>query len=101
MNSIKIILIYILTFVGIYFVLSLLVMLFNGHDYLKAISSVEWFGMYTIFIGWWVALFPACEMYQSNLKKEEERDETNKKNSDIINNPVFRNVDKRDFTSYD
>ena len=101
MNSIKIILIYILTFIGIYFVLSLLVMLFNGHDYLKAISSVDWFGMYTIFIGWWVALFPAYEMYQSNLKKEEERDETNKKNSNIINNPVFRNVDKRDLTSYD
>jgi hypothetical protein len=49
-------------------------MLFNGHDYLKAISSVEWFGMYTIFIGWWVALFPAYEMHQSNLKKKEERD---------------------------
>jgi hypothetical protein len=66
--------VYTITFMAMYFVLSLFGCLFftgNEHpDYDQVLGDTQWFIMYTLFLGWWVALIPARDCYISMEKKE-------------------------------
>lgn len=64
MKTIFLISIYIASFMLFYLMLSLLAMVFM--PYQEAISDREWFVIYTLFIGWWVAAFPALEYRRCN-----------------------------------
>jgi hypothetical protein len=38
------------------------------HSYTEAIKNTTWLGAYTLFLGWWLAAFPAREYYLKNEK---------------------------------
>lgn len=61
MKTLALITIYVLSFVCIYFILSLIGIIFT--DYRSVISSEGWKGAYCLFFGWWLAFFPAREIY--------------------------------------
>jgi hypothetical protein len=44
-----------------FLLLSLVGMLFT--PYLEIISNYNWFTVYAMFLGWWLAYFPAREYY--------------------------------------
>lgn len=54
---------YTLIFMGFFFMLSCVGLLWFD-TYHEIISNEGWFMMYTIFIGWWVALVPVHELYE-------------------------------------
>lgn len=58
------ILIYIAAFMGMFFILSLIGMLWM--PYSEVINNINWFMMYSLLIGWWIAAFPAFEYYCLN-----------------------------------
>jgi len=61
MKSFILVSIYITAFVMFFLLLSLVGMFFN--PYTIVIHSQGWFMVYTLFIGWWLASFPAREYY--------------------------------------
>lgn len=67
MKAIKLSLIYILSFMGFFFILSSCGMIwqkaFDFDSYKSIVSDVPWFFVYTILIGWWLALLPTREYY--------------------------------------
>jgi len=65
MKSLIIILIYTTTFMGMFFLMSLVGLLWND-SYYAVISDHGWFMAYTIFFGWWIAIFPTREYYMHN-----------------------------------
>jgi hypothetical protein len=64
--------VYTITFMAMYFVLSLFGCLFVKGDYNDVLSDTQWFIMYTLFLGWWIALIPAVDCYSSMEKKEKQ-----------------------------
>jgi hypothetical protein len=64
MKSIILISIYLGAFVMFYLLLSMVGLFF--HPYSVIIQSSGWFMGYTLFIGWWMASFPAREYYVHN-----------------------------------
>ena len=62
MKSIILILIYVATFIGFFLTLSLIGTLWS--DYKSIISNIDWFIIYTMFIGWWISIFPTREYYK-------------------------------------
>jgi hypothetical protein len=62
MKTIALFLIYIFTFMFFYFLLSTIGLLWND-TYEQCIRSGAWFGVYSLFIGSWLAFFPAREYY--------------------------------------
>lgn len=64
MKSIILISIYLTAFVLFYLLLSLIGIFFN--PYTVIIQSSSWFISYSVFIGWWLASFPAREYYVHN-----------------------------------
>lgn len=67
MKSLLAIIIYATTFLGFFFLTSILGLLWIP-TYLQVIKSPEWFLIYTLTLGWWVALFPLREYYMKNRK---------------------------------
>lgn len=67
MKSLILLSIYIVSFVVIFCILSIVVGLFM-HSYTEAIKNTTWLGAYTLFLGWWLAAFPAREYYLKNEK---------------------------------
>lgn len=65
MKSLTLLAIYILSFIIIFCILSCVVGLFM-QSYIKAIESTTWLGAYTLFFGWWMAVFPTKEYYKNN-----------------------------------
>lgn len=63
MKSLIVILIYLLSFFGIYFLLSVGISLMIGESILQ---NIAWIQVYSSFIGWWVSVFPAREYYMKN-----------------------------------
>jgi hypothetical protein len=64
-------LVYVLTFFVMYFTLSLFGCMFNDWNYKGVLESVHWFTIYSIFLGWWIALLPVldCEdLFTSKIK---------------------------------
>jgi len=67
MKSLLLILIYIGTFIGMFLLLSLIGLLWID-SYSLIIRDGNWFMMYTLFLGWWLAAFPCIEYYMHNLQ---------------------------------
>jgi len=61
MKSFILISIYITAFVMFFLLLSLVGMFFT--PYSEIISNHNWFMVYAMFLGWWLAIFPAREYY--------------------------------------
>ena len=64
MKSLILILIYFVTFVGLYLIFSTFALIWK--PYMEIIQDGGWTMCYTIFFGWWLALFPAREYYVHN-----------------------------------
>jgi hypothetical protein len=65
MKSLIAILIYAGAFMGMFFMFSLIGLLWND-NYYSIISDHTWFMLYTLFFGWWLAMFPTREYYVQN-----------------------------------
>jgi len=67
------ILVYLITFFALYFGLSLFGCIFfidNAHpDFDQVAGDKHWFFLYTIFIGLWISLIPARDIYEQLEKK--------------------------------
>ena len=48
-------------FMGYYFILSSIVLLF-GYRYIETISNLDWFVIYSLFIGWWLTWITIFEI---------------------------------------
>ena len=74
MKTLKLFLFFFLIWVGAYFLLSTLGLLFYNDEtlqhmkYWEIIGSQNWFFFYIIFFGWWIAGFPASEYYNKLFK---------------------------------
>lgn len=68
MKSLTLFAIYIASFLIIFLMLSFVGWVFNG-NYIEIVRDNTWQIIYTVLIGWWVALFPARE-YTLKYKKE-------------------------------
>lgn len=66
MKTLTMMLIYLGTFMLMFLILSCIGMLWE--PYREVISNPNWFIVYTIFLGWWLAMFPTMEYY--NLHKK-------------------------------
>ena len=66
MKSIILLAIYLLSFVSIYMMLSLVGLLFSDVSYVDILHSNGWSVIYTLFVGWWLSVFPAREYYLIN-----------------------------------
>lgn len=66
MKSIALLGIYLMSFVIIYMMFSLLGLVFTDHNYVDILRSDGWSAIYTLFLGWWMASFPAREYYSQN-----------------------------------
>jgi hypothetical protein len=64
MKTIILFLIYILSFMLFYFVLSLIGILWDNYSHI--ITNQFWFLWYSLLLGWWMAIFPAREYYLKN-----------------------------------
>jgi hypothetical protein len=62
MKSLIILFIYTATFMGVFFLFSLIGLLWND-SYYDIVSDGTWFMMYSMFFGWWIAMFPTREYY--------------------------------------
>jgi len=58
-------LIYTATFMGMFLILSSIGMLWSD-SYRDILADHTWFMGYTMFFGWWLALFPTREYYMHN-----------------------------------
>lgn len=65
MKSLLAILIYTGTFMGMFFLMSTIGLLW-AESYYSIISDHSWFMIYTMFFGWWIAMFPTREYYLHN-----------------------------------
>ena len=67
MKSLILIAIYTCTFMGVFFFFSLIGLLWS-ESYFNVVSNDHWFMLYTLFFGWWIAIFPTREYYMHNEK---------------------------------
>lgn len=63
MKSIILLAIYLLSFVSIYMMLSLVGLVFSEASYLDILRSDPWTSIYCMIFGWWLSIFPAREYY--------------------------------------
>ena len=63
--------IYTATFMGVFFSLSLIGLLWHD-SYYAIVSNGGWFMAYTIFFGWWLSIFPTREYYKQHEQYFEE-----------------------------
>ena len=66
MKSIILLSIYLLSFVIIYMMLSLVGIVFSDANYIDILRSQPWGMIYCLFFGWWLSIFPAREYYLIN-----------------------------------
>ena len=64
MKSLIAILIYVGTFMGMFFLLSTIGTLWT--EYRTVISSDGWFMCYSLLFGWWIPIFPTREYYMKH-----------------------------------
>ena len=65
MKSLTCILIYIGSFLGLFFLLSLVGIIWTSyHD---VIATESWWMIYSLFIGWWISIFPTREYYLKHI----------------------------------
>lgn len=63
MKSIALLGIYLMSFVIIYMMMSLVPLAFSEMSYVEILRSNNWTMMYSLLFGWWMAFFPAREYY--------------------------------------
>ena len=61
MKSIILIVIYFVSYMFFFLLLSTVGVFFDS--YIEVITSNGWFMAYSLFLGWWLAIFPAREYY--------------------------------------
>ncbi len=66
MKSLILLAIYVLAFVCIYMMLSLVGLVFTDMSYVDILHSNAWAMIYSLFLGPWLSVFPAREYYVSN-----------------------------------
>ena len=64
MKSIILISIYIFSYVFFFLLLSTIGLFFTSYQ--EIITSQGWFMCYSLFLGWWLAIFPTREYYVYN-----------------------------------
>lgn len=64
MKSIMLLVIYFVSYIFFFLLLSTVGMFFTS--YIETITSDGWFIGYSMFLGWWLAIFPAREYYIKN-----------------------------------
>jgi hypothetical protein len=62
MRSLLVILIYTGSFMGFFFLFSIIGLLWS-ESYHSIITNHNWFGCYSLLFGWWLAMFPTREYY--------------------------------------
>ena len=68
MKTTKSMIIYFITFISAYFLISIFVSLFY-QDYVICITDRTWLLIYSLFLGWWISMIPALEYSESNNNK--------------------------------
>ena len=66
MKSIIFLGVYLLSFVIIYMMMSLVPLVFSDTSYVDILRNNNWTMMYSLFFGWWMSIFPAREYYLVN-----------------------------------
>ena len=66
MKSIIFLGVYLLSFVIIYMMMSLVPLVFSNTSYVDILRNNNWTMMYSLFFGWWMSIFPAREYYLLN-----------------------------------
>ena len=66
MKSIILLSIYLLSFIIIFMMLSLVGIVFSDSNYVDILHSSPWSMIYSLFFGWWLSIFPAREYYLVN-----------------------------------
>jgi hypothetical protein len=66
MKSIILLGVYLLSFVSIYMMMSLVPLVFSDTSYVDILRNNNWTIMYSLFFGWWMSIFPAREYYLLN-----------------------------------
>jgi preprotein translocase subunit SecY len=66
MKSIIFLGVYLLSFVIIYMMMSLVPLVFSNTSYVDILRNNNWTMMYSLFFGWWMSIFPAREYYLIN-----------------------------------
>lgn len=64
MKSIILVTTYLLSFILFFFIISSIGLLWSSP--IDVYTSKNWFMIYSMFLGWWLAIFPAREYYISN-----------------------------------
>ena len=65
MKVLFLIAIYIASFITVFLMLSFIGFIF-GSNYLYVIHNGPWQALYSVLIGWWIAIFPAREYYMKH-----------------------------------
>lgn len=65
MKSIALLGIYLMSFIIIYMMMSLVPLVFSDTSYVEILRSNNWTMMYSLLFGWWMSIFPAREFYLS------------------------------------
>ena len=66
MKSIALLGIYLMSFVCIYMMLSLVGIVFSNTSYVEILHMGNWSMIYSLLFGWWMSIFPAREYYMIN-----------------------------------
>jgi hypothetical protein len=66
MKSIILLGVYLLSFIIIYMMMSLVPLVFSDTSYVDILRNNNWTIMYSLFFGWWMSIFPAREYYLLN-----------------------------------
>ncbi len=61
MKTLLVILFFLGVFMGMFFVLSAIGLLWCN-TYAEIVKNPNWFMMYSLFLGWWIAAFPTHEL---------------------------------------
>jgi hypothetical protein len=69
MKTTKSMLVYFITFISMYFILSIFVCLFYSQTidqsrYVNCITDRSWLILYTLFLGWWISMIPTYEYHE-------------------------------------
>jgi len=66
MKSITLLGIYLMSFVSIYMMMSLVGLVFSDTSYVDILRNGNWGGIYSLLFGWWMSVFPAREYYMAH-----------------------------------
>jgi hypothetical protein len=71
MKAISLIVVYVMSFLFVYLMLSLIGVIISHQTFESVTGESGWFMAYTFLIGWWISIFPAREYY---IKHKDEFD---------------------------